>query len=135
MYADPDLSESDAYRMVLEQGLSGLLLVDGPLYTLVTPDASNIMVNDEVENILNLAVSRRNAVRLGLSDEDMASLFRPVDLRVREISPLGEDGEELDSAAHTQSMVLAYFRCLYPYGANHARQHGRFRGRGEERGL
>ncbi|MDI9483880.1 MAG: ABC transporter permease [Bacillota bacterium] len=117
VYADPDLSESDAYRMVLEQGLSGLLLVDGPLYTLVTPDASNIMVNDEVENILNLAVSRRNAVRLGLSDEDMASLFRPVDLRVREISPLGEDGEELDSAAHTQSMVLAYFLLFMIYMA------------------
>lgn len=103
--------------MVLDQGLSGLLLVDGPLYTLVTPDATNMILNDEIENILNLAVSRWNAVRLGLSAEDMASLFRPVDLRVREVSPLAEDGEELDSATQTQAMVLAYFLLFMIYMA------------------
>ena len=117
VYADESLSESEAYRMVLDQGLSGLLLVDGPLYTLVTPDATNMILNDEIENILNLAVSRWNAVRLGLSAEDMASLFRPVDLRVREVSPLAEDGEELDSATQTQAMVLAYFLLFMIYMA------------------
>ncbi len=112
-----DLDEREAYRMVLDEGLSGLLLVDGPLYTLVSPDVSNVMLNDEIETILNLAVSRQNAVRLGLSAEDMASLFRRADLRVREVSPLGVDGEEVDSAAHTQAMVLAYFLLFMIYMA------------------
>ncbi|HBN96571.1 MAG TPA: hypothetical protein DDZ66_09745 [Firmicutes bacterium] len=112
-----DLDEREAYRMVLDEGLSGLLLVDGPLYTLVTADASNMMLNDEIENILNLAVSRHNAVRLGLSAEDVSSLFSPADFRIREVSPLGEDGEEVDSAAHAQAMVLAYFLLFMIYMA------------------
>ncbi|HKM42666.1 MAG TPA: ABC transporter permease [Limnochordia bacterium] len=111
------LSEQEAYRSVLDEGLSGLLLVDGPLYTLVTTDGSNMMLNGEIENILNSALSRWNAARLGLSAEDVASLFSNVDLRVREISPLGEDGEELDSLAQTQAMVLAYFLLLMLYMA------------------
>ncbi|MCK9526356.1 MAG: ABC transporter permease [Limnochordia bacterium] len=111
------LSEQEAYRMVLDEGLSGLLLVDGPLYTLVTTDGTNMMLNGEIENILNQAVSRGNAARLGLSAEDMASLFSKVDLRVREVSPLGEDGEELDSVAQAQAMVLAYFLLFMIYMA------------------
>ena len=111
------LSEQEAYQVVLDEGLSGLLLVDGPLYTLVTPDGSNMMLNDEVESTLNMAVSRWNAARLGLSPEDMASLFNRVDFRVREVSPLREDGQELDSVAHTQAMVLAYFLLFMIYMA------------------
>ena len=111
------MTEQDAYKMVLDQGLSGLLLVDGPSYTLVTTDGTNMMLNNEIENILNLAVSRWNAVRLGLSSEDLTSLFRRVDLKVREVSPLGEDGEELDSVAQSQAMVLAYFLLFMIYMA------------------
>ncbi len=111
------LDESVSYQMVLDEGLTGLLLVDGPLYTLVTTDGTNVLLNGEVENILNLAVSRYNAVRLGLSTEDMVSLFSPVELRIREVSPLGEDGEELDSAAQAQAMVLAYFLLFMIYMA------------------
>ncbi|NMB19935.1 MAG: ABC transporter permease [Firmicutes bacterium] len=110
-------SEQEAYQIVLDEGLSGLLLVDGPLYTLVTTDASNVILNDEIESILNMAVSRYNATRLGLSPEDMNSLFGRVDFRVREVSPLSDDGEELDSVAHTQAMVLAYFLLFMIYMA------------------
>ncbi len=111
------MDESEAYRLVLDEGLSGLLLVDSPLYTLVTTDAGNVMLNEEIESILNLAISRWNAVRLGLSPEDVASLFSRADLRVRVVSPLGEDVEELDSVAHTQAMVLAYFLLFMIYMA------------------
>lgn len=111
------MDESEAYRLVLDEGLSGLLLVDGPLYTLVTADAGNVMLNDEIENLLNQAVSRWNAVRLGLSSDDVASLFSRVDLRVRVVSPLGEDVEEVDSVAHAQAMVLAYFLLFMIYMA------------------
>lgn len=111
------LDESEAYRLVLDEGLSGLLLVDSPLYTLVTADASNVMLNDAIESILNLAVSRWNAVRLGLSPEDVASLFTRADLRVRVVSPAGEDGEEVDSVAQAQAMVLAYFLLFMIYMA------------------
>ena len=48
--------ESEAYRKVLDEGLSGLLLVDGPLYTFVTTDASNMMLNDEIQIVLNQVV-------------------------------------------------------------------------------
>jgi len=109
--------ESEAYRKVLDEGLSGLLLVDGPLYTFVTTDASNMMLNDEIQIVLNQAVSRWNAVRLGLSADDVASLFGRVDFRVREVSPLGEDGEEIDSAAQGQAMILAYFLLFMIYMA------------------
>ncbi len=76
-----------------------------------------MMVNDEIEGIINQALTRMNAERLGLSDEDMAGLFSRVDLKVREISPSGEDGEEMDSVAHTQAMVLAYFLLFMIYMA------------------
>ncbi len=110
-------TEKELYQRVLDEKLSGLLLVDGPLYTLVAADVSNMMVNDEIEGIINQALTRMNAERLGLSDEDMAGLFSRVDLKVREISPSGEDGEEMDSVAHTQAMVLAYFLLFMIYMA------------------
>jgi ABC-2 type transport system permease protein len=56
-------------------------------------------------------------VRLGLSAEDMASLFNRVELKVREVTPLGEDGEELDSTAQSQAMVLTYFLLFMIYMA------------------
>lgn len=68
-------TEKELYQRVLDEKLSGLLLVDGPLYTLVAADVSNMMVNDEIEGIINQALTRMNAERLGLSDEDMAGLF------------------------------------------------------------
>ena len=111
------MDEQEAYRLVLDQGLSGLLLVDGPLYTLVTTDGTNMMLNGEIESIVNRAVNRFNAVRLGLSAEDMASLFNRVELKVREVTPLGEDGEELDSTAQSQAMVLTYFLLFMIYMA------------------
>lgn len=110
-------SETELYQRVLDEALTGLLLIDGPLYTLVAPDVSNIMVNDEIEGIINQAVTRRNAERLGLSEQDMVDLFRRVDLKVREISPSGSDGEEVDEVAQTQAMVLAYFLLFMIYMA------------------
>ncbi len=110
-------TEKELYQRVLDEDLTGLLLVDGPLYTLVVADVSNVMVNDEIEGILNQSLTRMNAERLGLSDEDMAGLFPRIDLKVREISPSGEDGDELDSVAHTQAMVLAYFLLFMIYMA------------------
>lgn len=112
-----DLNEREAFQVVLDEGLTGLLLIDGPLYTLVTTDGTNVILNDEIEYIINRALPRWNAVRLGLSDEDMLSLFQRADLKVREVSPLGEDAEEVDSVAHTQAMVLAYFLLFMIYMA------------------
>lgn len=110
-------SEKELYQRVLDENLAGLLLVDGPLYTFVAADVSNMMVNDEIEGIINQAITRMNAERLGLSDEDMMGLFQRVDLKVREISPAGEDGKDVDSVAHTQAMVLAYFLLFMIYMA------------------
>lgn len=112
-----EFGEGEAYRIVLEEGLTGLLLIDGPLYTLVTPDGSNVTLNTEIESLINRAVTRANAVRLGLSDQDMQVLFQRVDLRVREISSGADDGEDIDSVAHTQAMILAYFLLFMIYTA------------------
>ena len=49
------LDEREAYRMVLEEGLAGLLLIDGPLCTLVTPDSKNMVLNDEIRSLVNQA--------------------------------------------------------------------------------
>ena len=111
------LDDVEAYRMVLDQGLSGLLLIDGPLYTLVTPDSKNVVLNDEVKNIVSQAVTWRTAVSLELSQDELLSLFQPIDFRVREVSPHSESGVEIDSAAHTQAMVLAYFLLFMIYTA------------------
>lgn len=110
-------SETEAYADVLEQGLTGLLLIDGPLYTLLTDDGSNMAVNSQLEGMLSQALTRANAARLGLSNTDMAALFQRANLRVRQITPRGEDGAEIDSIAHTQAMVLAYFLLFMIYMA------------------
>lgn len=110
-------SEKELYQRVLDENLTGLLLVDGPSYTLVAADVSNMMVNDEIEGLVNQAITRMNAERLGLSDSDMHDLFQRVELKVREISPAGEDGEDIDSVAHMQAMVLAYFLLFMIYMA------------------
>lgn len=111
------IDEREAYRMVLDQDLTGLLLIDGPLYTLATTDGSNMALNTQIEGLVNQALTRANAERLGLSGEDMATLFQRVDLRVREIGPQGEDGAEIDSVAYTQAMILAYFLLFMIYMA------------------
>lgn len=109
------IDEKEAYRLVLDEGLTGLLLINGPLFTLVTTDGSNLALNSQIEGLLNSATSRANAVRLGLADEDLMTLFQRVDLRVKEISPQGEDGAELDSEAHEQAMILTYFLLFMIY--------------------
>lgn len=111
------LDETWAYREVLEQGLAGLLLIDGPLYTLVTPNSKNLGLNDEVESIVSQAVTRRNAERLGLAQEELFSLFQPIDFRIREVSVQSESGAEIDNIAHTQALVLAYFLLFMIYMA------------------
>jgi ABC-2 type transport system permease protein len=111
------VDEREAYRMVVDEDLTGLLLIDGPLYTLVTTDGSNMTVNTQIEGLVNRALTRANAERLGISDGDMATLFQRIDLRVREIGPQGDDGAEIDSVAHTQAMVLAYFLLFMIYMA------------------
>ena len=111
------LDEREAYRLVLEENLTGLLLIDGPLYTLVTTDGSNMAVNTKIEGMVNRALTKANAERLGISHEDMATLFQRVDLRVREIGPQREDGTDIDSVAHTQAMILAYFLLFMIYMA------------------
>lgn len=111
------LDEVEAYRLVLDQGLSGLVLIDGPLYTLITPDSKNVVLTDEVQSIMSQAAGRQNAVMLGLSQEELLSLFQPIDFRVREVSPQSQDGVEVDSAAHTQAMILAYFLLFMIYMA------------------
>lgn len=111
------MDEKQAYQVVLDEGLTGLLLIDGPLFTLVTTDGTNVTLNTELESLINRAVTLSNAVRLGLSDQDLGTLFQKVDLRVREVGPGLEEGEELDSVAHTQAMVLAYFLLFMIYTA------------------
>lgn len=112
-----NLDYTEAYRLVLEEGLTGLLMIDGPTYTLITPDGTNLSINGEIENFINRALTRANAVRLGLSEQDMETLFQRTELRIREIRPGGEGGTELDSIAHTQAMVLAYFLLFMIYMA------------------
>lgn len=111
------LSEVEAYRQVLAEKKTGLLLIDGPLYTLVTTDGSNMAVNSQIEHVINRATTKAQAERLGISNADMATLFQRVDLKVREIGSQGEDGTELDSLAHTQAMILAYFLLFMIYMA------------------
>lgn len=90
IFAGDGLDEIAAYRRVLDEGLTGLLLVDAPLYTLVTPDSSNLVLNEEVENLVSEAALRWKAAELGLSAEELTSLFQPIDFRLREIAPQGE---------------------------------------------
>ncbi len=111
------LDERDAYRQVLDEGLSGLLLIDGPLCTLVTPDSKNVILNDEIRNVVNQAATMWRAAELGLTQEEMQSLFNAVDFRIREVAPEREDGTEVDGAAQTQAMVLAYFLLFMIYTA------------------
>lgn len=111
------LDEIAAYRRVLEEGLTGLLLVDAPLYTLVTPDSSNLVLTEEVKNLVSQAALRWKAAELGLSPAEMASLFQPIDFRLREIAPQGEGGQEVDGAGRTQAMLLAYFLLFMIYVA------------------
>lgn len=112
-----DLDEVEAYRLVLDQGLTGLLLIDGPLYTLVTPDSKNVMLTGEVQNLVGQAVTRWKAAQLNLSGEELGRLFEPIDFRVREVSPQRAGGVEVDSVAHNQAMVLAYFLVIMLYVA------------------
>lgn len=109
--------ERDAYRLVLDEGLSGLLLIDGPLTTLVTPDSKNVVLNEEIENLVNQAATMWKAAQLGLTPAEMESLFNAVDFRIREVRPQQEDGTEVDHAAQTQAMVLAYFLLFMIYMA------------------
>lgn len=111
------LSEREAYGRVLEEGLTGLLLIDGPLYTLVTRDGSNMAVNSQIESVINRAISKANAERLGISGDDLAALFQRVDLKIREVGNHGGDGTDIDSVAHTQAMILAYFLLFMIYMA------------------
>jgi len=111
------LDERDAYRQVLDEGLSGLLLIDGPLCTLVTPDSKNVILNDEIRNVVNQAATMWRAAELGLTQEEMQSLFNAVEFRIREVAPEREDGTEVDGAAQTQAMVLAYFLLFMIYTA------------------
>lgn len=109
--------ERDAYRLVLDENLSGLLLIDGPLCTLITPDSKNVILNDEIRSMVSQAATRWKAAELGLSDEEMVSLFQAVDFRIREVAPEQEEGTEVDQAARTQAMVLAYFLLFMIYMA------------------
>ncbi|NLJ79839.1 MAG: ABC transporter permease [Firmicutes bacterium] len=105
--------EREALRYVLDKGLTGLLLVDPPLYTLVTDDGSNMVINSKIENLLNRALTRANAEKLGLSPNDVNNLFQRADLRVRELGAETERGHE----DQNQSMVLAYFLLFMIYMA------------------
>lgn len=109
--------EVEAYRLVLEEDLSGLLLVDGPLCTLVTPDSKNVVLNDEIKNVVNQAATRWHAAELGLTQAEMESLFQAVDFRIREVAPQQGDSGEVDGAAQAQAMVLAYFLLFMIYMA------------------
>lgn len=111
------LNEQEAYRQVLEEDLTGVLLIDGPLYTLVTTDGSNMAVNSQIEGVVNRAITKANARRLGLSAAEMATLFERVDLKVREVGAPSESGTEVDSVAHAQAMILAYFLLFMIYMA------------------
>ncbi|HHT43036.1 MAG TPA: ABC transporter permease [Firmicutes bacterium] len=111
------LDEREAYRMVLEEGLAGLLLIDGPLCTLVTPDSKNMVLNDEIRSLVNQAATRWKAAELGLTQEEMNSLFQAVDFRIREVAPEQDGATEVDGIAQTQSMVLAYFLLFMIYMA------------------
>lgn len=111
------LDEKEAFQIVLDENMTGLLLIDPPLFTLATTDGSNMMQNSRLESLINLALTRANAERLGLSTEEMNTLFQRVDLRVRRIGTAGEDGEEMDSEEYSQSLVLAYFLLFMIYMA------------------
>lgn len=111
------LDERAAYAMVLDENLSGLLLIDGPLCTLVTPDSKNVVLNEEIENVVNQAATLWRATQLGLTQDEMQSLFHAVDFRIREVAPEQEDGREVDQVAQTQAMVLAYFLLFMIYMA------------------
>ena len=92
-------------------------MIDGPLCTLVTPDSKNVILNDEIRNVVNQAATMWRAAELGLTQEEMQSLFNAVDFRIREVAPEREDGTEVDGAAQTQAMVLAYFLLFMIYTA------------------
>ncbi len=109
--------ERDAYRLVLDEQLAGLLLLDGPLATLVTPDSKNVVLNDEIRNLVSQAATRWKAAELGLTQAEIESLFHAVDFRIREVAPEQEDGTEVDHVAQTQAMVLAYFLLFMIYMA------------------
>lgn len=112
-----DLSEREAFRRVLAEGLNGLLLIDPPLYTLVAQDASNMGVNTQIEGLINSALTRANAEKLGLSESDMVNLFQRAELRIRQVDAHSEAGVEIDQASHTQSLVLAYLLLFMIYMA------------------
>ncbi len=111
------LNEKEAFQIVLEENMTGLLLVDPPLFTLATIDGSNLAQNSRLQAIINRALTRANAERLGLSEEEMGTLFQRVDLRVRQIGTADADGKEIDSEEYSQSLVLAYFLLFMIYMA------------------
>lgn len=110
-------NETDAFRIVLEENLTGLLLIDGPLFTLLTPDSSNPGINNQVEALLNNALIQANATKLDLTDEETDILFQRADLQVREISFQHEQVSENDGQTREQAMLLTYLLLFMLYMA------------------
>jgi len=108
----PPGQESAAYQRVLDEGLSGLLLVEPPEFAFLTPDAADMARNSRVQRLVNQGLVRLNARQLGLSQDELARLFASADLKVRQI---GADSSEVSEEDFTASAVLAYLMLFMIY--------------------
>lgn len=104
------MDETEAFRIVLEEQLTGLLLIDDPLFTLITPHSSNLVTNNRVEALLNKALIQSKIARLGLTDEEANLFLQNINLQVREVS--AQKGQ-----THEQALLLTYLLLFMLYMA------------------
>ena len=103
--------ESSSFQRVLDEGKDGLLLVDLPHFAFATVDAANYGQHSRVERLVNESLTRFKAYNLGLSTAEIAQLFAPAELEIRQIgSGITADHDDL-----TSSMLLAYFMIFMIY--------------------
>jgi len=110
-------SEVEAYALVLDEGLTGLLLIDDSSFVLLSPNSLDAGLHNRIEAHVNEAFVRFNAAKLGLSHGDMQVLFQRISLDVREISPENGHALEKSSGAHEQALLLTYFLLFMLYMA------------------
>lgn len=122
---DPDFGKKAA-EILRDSERAGVLVIDeapelgySPVaFTLVLQDATNVILNEAAQNVLNSVVRRANAEKLNMTAEELSLLWASAPLSIQQLKDVpGEEAstEEVNQSSHMQSMVLAYFLLFILY--------------------
>ncbi|NLU42810.1 MAG: ABC transporter permease [Firmicutes bacterium] len=122
---DPDFGKKAA-EILRDSERAGVLVIDeapelgySPVaFTLVLQDATNVILNEAAQNVLNSVVRRANAEKLNMTAEELSLLWASAPLSIQQLKDVpGEEAstEEVSQSSHMQSMVLAYFLLFILY--------------------